>query len=168
MVAPVSRGEIVLGKMLGGTTLAMIQGVLLLILSPFVGVDFGIGGILMALFMLFLVAFGLTGLGLLIAWTMSSSSGFHAIMNLLLMPMWLLSGAVFPFENAHSAIQVVMVVNPLAYGVVGFRQALYTHSGSPLGQPWPMWLCVVVTLGFALVTMFGSIKMANRKSDSGK
>ena len=94
-----------------------------------------------AMLALFGVAFGLSGLGLMIAWTMDSTSGFHAIMNLLLMPMWLLSGAVFPVGDAHSFIKAFMYINPLTYGVSAFRHGLYLNAESPPVPAAPMTAC---------------------------
>ena len=96
LVAPVPRWRIVLAQALGGTTLALLQGLLLLLLSPVIGIRFSVTSFLFSIGVMTLLAFGLTNLGLLIAWRMESTQGFHAIMNLLLIPIWLLSGAFFP------------------------------------------------------------------------
>src|SRR5688500_1029719 len=100
LVAPVPRSGIVLGKVLGGTVLAAGQGLLFLLLAPLVGFHFSILSILAAVGVMLLLAFALTALGFCIAWRMNSTQGFHAIMNLFLMPMWFLSGALFPVDNA--------------------------------------------------------------------
>jgi ABC-2 type transport system permease protein len=73
-----------------------------------------------------LIAFSLTGLGLVIAWQMESTQGFHAVLNLLLLPMWMLSGAVFPLTGASAWVQWIMRLNPLAYEVTALRSALLT------------------------------------------
>src|SRR5262249_41287219 len=96
LVAPVGRTAVVVGQALGATTLAVGQGLLFLVLAPLAGVAVGPGRLLAAAGVMTVVAFGLTNLGLLIAWRMESTQGFHAIMNLLLIPIWLLSGAFFP------------------------------------------------------------------------
>src|SRR5579864_8722156 len=96
LVAPVSRMSIVLGKILGGTVLAFGQGLIFLALAPLIGLHLSVAGFGAACAMMFIVSFALTGLGFCIAWRMSSTQGFHAIMNLFLMPMWFLSGALFP------------------------------------------------------------------------
>src|SRR5271167_4168894 len=95
MVAPVPRSAIVLGKVLGGTTLAAIQGLIFLAFAPFVGVHLGFIDFLLVVFVVFLVSFALTSLGFAIAWPMDSTQAFHAIINLFLIPLWLLSGALF-------------------------------------------------------------------------
>src|SRR5258708_8454880 len=87
LVAPVSRASIVLGKIAGGTTLAFIQGVIFLCFCPLVGISVGFVPLLRLLATLLLISFGLTGLGFVIAWQLDSTQGFHAIMNLVLIPM---------------------------------------------------------------------------------
>lgn len=168
MVAPVSRGGIVAGKMLGATTLAVVQGVLMLLLAPILGIPVTLVSFGYAVLALFAVAFGLSGLGLMIAWSMDSTSGFHAIMNLLLMPMWLLSGAVFPLSDAHPLIKAVMYANPLTYGVSAFRWCLYKDAEVQPIPDAPMTACVVVTALFAFFMVAGSIKLANRPSRNGR
>ena len=100
MVAPVPRAAIVLGKVLGGTTLSAIQGLIFLAFAPFVGVHMGVVDFLLIVLVVFLVAFALTSLGFAIAWPMDSTQAFHAIINLFLIPLWLLSGSLFPLSGA--------------------------------------------------------------------
>ncbi len=149
LVSPVWPMAIVLGKLLGGAILAFGQGLLFLLLAPIIGVHLGPVEFVSACAFMFVVGFALTGLGFCIAWRMSSTQGFHAILNLLLMPMWFLSGAIFP---ARGAMKWVMGANPLTYGLAGLRQSLYlgTH-GSDLPS---VAVCAVVTVLFAAV-MFG-------------
>ena len=102
LVAPISRGSIVCGKILGGTTSALLQGLIFLLLAPFVGIHISPERVLVCLGTLFVVGFGLTGSRVLVAWPMESTQGFHAIMNVFLIPLWLMSGALFPATNPHS------------------------------------------------------------------
>lgn len=159
MVAPVPRGAIVMGKILGGTTLAVLQGLLFLALAPFAHIPVGpFTGILVA-GASFLVAFSLTGLGFLLAWPMESIQGFHAIMNLLLIPMWLLSGALFPASGASGWVRILMAVNPLTYGLSLMRHALSPGSGISPGLP----LSLGITIAFGLATFAISWILASRK-----
>ena len=96
LVAPVSRSVIVLGKVSGGATLATLQGVIFLVFAPALGIHFTLGELRMTVLVIFLVAFSLTALGFIIAWPMDSTAAFHAIINLFLIPLWLLSGSMFP------------------------------------------------------------------------
>jgi ABC-2 type transport system permease protein len=125
MVAPVSRSAIVLGKVLGGATLATIQGLIFLLFAPLVGAHLGIGSFLLMAITVFLVSFALTALGFAIAWPMDSNQAFHAVINLFLIPLWLLSGALFPISGATGWLAVLMTVNPLTYGVAALRTLLY-------------------------------------------
>ena len=128
MVAPVSRSAIVLGKVLGGTTLATIQGLIFLVFAPLVGVHMSLASFLLVALTVFLVSFALTALGFLIAWPMDSTQAFHAIINLFLIPLWLLSGALFPLSGASGWLRVIMRLNPLTYGVEALRDLLYPAS----------------------------------------
>ncbi len=168
MVAPVSRGGIVAGKMLGATTLAVVQGVVMLMLAPLIGLPLSFASFCYAIAALFGVALGLSGLGLMIAWSMDSTAGFHAIMNLLLMPMWLLSGAVFPIADAHPILKAIMYANPLTYGVSGFRAGLYHNAAAVSDDGISIIVSLVVTVLFAMFMLFGSIRMANRPNRGGR
>src|SRR5580692_11606316 len=99
LVAPVPRAAIVLGKVLGGTTLATAQGLIFLLFAPLVGVHMTLGSFGLIALTVFLVSFALTALGFAIAWPMDSTQSFHAIINLFLIPLWLLSGALFPLSG---------------------------------------------------------------------
>jgi len=130
LVAPVSRSVIVLGKVLGGTTLAAVQGLLFLVFAPAVGVHFGLSSSLLIVASVFLMAFSLTALGFTLAWRMESAQAFHAIVNLFLIPLWLLSGALFAVNNASGWIRWVMRLNPLTYGLDVLRTALFPSTAS--------------------------------------
>jgi len=167
LVAPVSRSAVVLGKILGGTTLAVGQALLLLLAAPFLGMHLGIGHFVLVVAVLLVISFGLTTLGFLIAWRMDSTQGFHAIMNLVLIPMWLLSGAFFPASGASPWLRVVMALNPLTYGLAALRRCLYP-AGVSVGPEVPaLAVSMVVTLVFAAVTFLAARQMASRPLDIG-
>jgi ABC-2 type transport system permease protein len=160
LVAPVSRTAIVLGKVLGGTTLAAVQGMVFLVFAPFAGVHLDAVQVLLVAIVVFLVSFSLTALGFAIAWPMDSSQAFHGIVNLFLIPMWLVSGALFSIAGASKWIQWIMRLNPLTYGVEALRSLMYpgTDSGFPLSYD------MATLLLFSLV-MFGlAFLMVNRRS----
>ncbi|MBK8576506.1 MAG: ABC transporter permease [Elusimicrobia bacterium] len=159
LVSPAPRGSIVMGKLLGGMILAVIQAVVFVALMPVVGVPLTLFGVFWALVLLVLLSFGLTGLGLLIAWTTDSIQGFHAIMNLLLMPIWFLSGAVFPVSGAPGWLKVIMLANPVTYGVAGLQMAFFGSRG---GQGPSMSLCVGVNLLFAGAMFLGPWLLVRR------
>src|SRR6185369_7355003 len=125
LAAPVPRSAVVLGKVLGGTTLSAIQGLIFLVFAPLVGVHMSLLQFLLVVLVVFLVSFALTALGFAIAWPMDSTQAFHAIINLFLIPLWLLSGALFPLTGASGWLRVLMRLNPLTYGVEALRTLLY-------------------------------------------
>lgn len=153
LVAPVSSLSIVLGKVLGGTVLAFGQAALFLLLGPLVGVRPGFAGIVLALGLMALLAFALTALGFCIAWRMSSTQGFHAVMNLFLMPMWFLSGALFPAHNASAPLRAVMLINPLTYGLSGLREALYLGQSATRGAAGEIAVAYGASAGFAALLL---------------
>jgi ABC-2 type transport system permease protein len=146
VVSPVSPFAVAAGKIAGGTLLALAQGGALLLLAPVLGYTPSAASLAPALLVLTLVALALTGLGLAIAWMLESTQGFHAIMNLFLIPMWFLSGSFFPAEGAPAWLRVAIAVNPLTYGVAALRRAL-DRSASGLPSPG---LSFAVTFAFAL------------------
>jgi ABC-2 type transport system permease protein len=151
MVAPISRGSLVLGKIAGGTTLAFLQGLIFLCLSPVVGIHIKMISLMYLLLILLLISFGLTGLGFLIAWQLDSTQGFHAIMNLVLIPMWLMSGALFPIASAPVWLRTVMYANPLSYGVAALGQNFLVQ-----GQPIQAGL-MSPTISLSVILAFGII-----------
>jgi ABC-2 type transport system permease protein len=159
LVAPVSRMSIVLGKLLGGTVLAFGQGLIFLALAPLVGLHLTVVGILQICLVMFLIAFALTGLGFCIAWRMSSTQGFHAIMNLFLMPLWFLSGALFAPQTAWAGLRWVMRLNPLSYGLAGLQRAVFADSSSL--SVLPGWGAIIgVSVAFAAVMFLLSSAIA--------
>jgi ABC-2 type transport system permease protein len=164
VVAPVPRASIAMGKILGGTALALLQAVLLLILTPFLGITLDPVSVLVVLVTLFLIAFGLTGLGFLIAWKMDSTQGFHAIMNLFLIPLWLLSGSLFPASGAAGWLGSAMMANPITYGVAALRQGLYMHGHTGTADLGPLAVNLGVTVLFSLATFAGSTILVNQRS----
>ncbi len=130
LVAPIPRAAIVLGKVLGGATLSTLQGLVFLAFAPLVGARFDGESLALVLLVVVLVAFALTALGFVVAWRLDSTQGFHAIINLFLIPLWLLSGAAFPASGASPWIRLAMQVNPLTYGVELLRRALFPASAS--------------------------------------
>jgi ABC-2 type transport system permease protein len=160
LVAPVPRAAIVLGKVLGGATLSAIQGLIFLAFAPFVGVHITFVGFLLIVLTIFLISFALTALGFAIAWPMDSSQAFHAIINLFLIPLWLLSGALFPLSRASGWLQIIMKINPLTYGLEALRDLLYPASPMTFSLPESLATLLLFTL-----FMFGlCFVMVNRRT----
>jgi ABC-2 type transport system permease protein len=160
LVAPIPRSAFVFGKLMGGTVLAFMQAVVFMLLAPTVGIS--VARIPLTLLMLALVSFTLTALGYIIAWKMDSTQGFHAIMNLLLIPMWLLCGAVFPTANAPVLLRALIAINPLTYGLSAVRWTIYGNEvASTMGLPGFM-LSVGVTVVFGAIVCAKAIAMTRR------
>ena len=161
LVAPVSRSVIVLGKVLGGATLATAQGVIFLVFAPALGIHFTFASFGLTVLAIFLVAFSLTALGFIIAWPMDSTAGFHAVINLFLIPLWLLSGSLFPLSGASIWIRLLMRINPLTYGTEALRSLLFpgsTSTGLSLEANFAV-------LALFTLIMFGfSFMIANRRT----
>lgn len=160
LVSPASRTAIVLGKVIGGGGIALVQGVLFLLLYPLVGSWPGVIELLLAVVAMAVLAVALTGLGLIMAWRMDSTAGYHALMNILLMPMWFLSGAVFPAATAPLWMKSIMAINPLTYGHQ-LISGLLLGGNAPAGLV-PMWAAALIVLGFALVMVALATRLANQ------
>ncbi|CAM3847459.1 ABC transporter permease [Alkalicoccus chagannorensis] len=117
LVSPVSRVSIAIGKMLGAATVACIQGIILFMLIPFLGLTYDFVSLLLVLPFMFLFACALSGLGLLIASVIRSTQGFQMIVQILVMPMIFLSGALFPINNMPAWMHTIVMLNPVTYGV---------------------------------------------------
>jgi ABC-2 type transport system permease protein len=125
LVAPISRTEIMIGKTLGGAAIAMVQGLIVLSLTYVLGFRItSLESLGLGLIFMFLIAIFFSGLGLAIASKMKDLHGFQLIMNFLIMPIFFLSGALFPIENLPHAIYFISRINPLTYGVDGLRGAI--------------------------------------------
>ena len=166
LATPTPRLAIVLGKVLGAATLGCVQGVFILLLAPLAGVSYGPLQFLIACGVIFLTAMALSGLGFLFAWRTDSVQGFHAVMNLLLFPMWLLSGAFFPASGASVWLRAIMTINPLSYGLGAMRHVLYEPgTAERLGDPG-FWPALAVLTGFTVAVLALSA-LAARRSGGG-
>ena len=159
MVSPAPRTSLVLGKILGAATLAWIQGLIFLAFAPLAGVRIDPVELIPVAAAIFLISFTLTGLGFVIAWKMESTSGFHAIMNLLLVPMWMVSGSLFPMATAHGWVRAIMWINPLTYSIALLNHVLALPNAAP-----GAFESLLVTALFGLVLLLACGMMAAQKS----
>lgn len=121
LVAPVSRLSIIMGQTFGGSTVAIAQGLIVLLFSAALGVKINFSGLAAALTFMALISFSAASLGLAIASKLDDFHGFQLIMNLLIMPLIFLSSAFFPIQGAPSWMGTMMLANPLTYAVDGLR-----------------------------------------------
>jgi ABC-2 type transport system permease protein len=159
LVAPISRWAMVLGKTLGGTLIAVVQGLIFLLLALTLPVDWHFLSLLQLVVMLAVASWALTSLGFVFAWRTDSTQGFHAIMNLVLMPLWLLSGGFFPAPaldadatTGDAALHWVMRANPLSYAVGGVRRLLAPDAAYPGSWVPDLMSAWLVTIAFALIS----------------
>lgn len=163
LCAPIRRSAIVLGKILGSTTLALLQAALFLLAAPLAHIPLTWGSASAAFAVLTIVSVGLSGLGFLVAWPMDSTQGFHAVMNLFLMPMWMLSGAMFPASGASPWLGWIMTLNPLSYGVAALRRTLDPAS-AVTDPPWAtLGVSISVTLAFAAITIALAVRAIEKR-----
>jgi len=152
VTAPTPRTALVVGNALGGTLLSTAQALLFLLAVPLVGLALHAAGLAFVVLISFITGLSFTALGFTIAWRMETTRGFHAVMNLFLLPLWFLSGAMFPVEGASSVLRWLMVANPVTYAVSGIRHGLYGFAEAPVTLASPL-VCLTVTVGFAAVMM---------------
>ncbi|MEQ9461021.1 MAG: ABC transporter permease [Phycisphaeraceae bacterium] len=152
LVSPAPGSAVAAGKMLGAATIATLQGGLFLIAWPLVYGPIAITWWLAAFAIIAVVALGLAGLGLLLAWPMNSTAGFHALMNVLLMPMWFLSGAVFPLDVAPLWLRILGYINPLTYGHTLLSFTMF--EGAPPAPLVPAWLAAILLLASVAAALF--------------
>ncbi len=160
LAAPVSRSAIVLGKVLGGATLAAIQGIVFLVFAPLVGIHATVASVIGAIIVIALLSFELTALGFTIAWPLDSAQAFHAIVNLLFIPLWMLSGALFPASGASTWMHWLMRFNPLTYGVNALRNLLFPAQHTDFSFP----VNIAVTAVFCAVCFAASWAAVNRRT----
>ena len=164
LVAPIDRSAVAIGKALGGTTQAMFQGLILLILAPLVGVKLTVATVLLMIPLAAVLAFGLSAFGVALASTMKSLQGFQVVMNFLMMPMFFLSGALFPLNNLPGWMTVLTRLDPASYGIDPLRRVVLSGSGLPSavidrlgltinGNVLPIALEAGITLAFGAVML---------------
>ncbi len=160
LVSPAPRSSIVLGKVAGGAAIATIQGIVFLLLAPLAGFRVRAAAVPGLLFFLLAISFAMTALGFAMAWRIDSTQGYHSVMNLLLIPMWVLSGAAFPASGAAAPVRAVMRINPLTYGTGGLRALLDPATAFAMA---PVAASAVIVFAFALVIFLAALAGAARR-----
>lgn len=154
LVAPVSRFSIVIGKALSGTIISVIQATVILLLFPFLGIKLSFASIPYAIAVSFLLAFCISSLGIIIATFYESMESFSAIMNFIVMPMFFLSGAMYPVQKLPDVLKLISKINPLTFGIDALKHAIL--PGSPLFDfPLAADLSVLAISSVVFVVMAG-------------
>ena len=162
LVAPVSRLSIVMGKLFAGSSLSLFQGTMLLIVAPFVGIEITVTKFFLMLLLMGLVSLAITAFGLVIASFLTSLEGFNVIMNFIVLPMFFLSGALYPIKALPAILVKIAYINPLYYGVDSFKHILLTE-GSTLSAEFPLYVDIAFVAIFAVaMTITASIAFNRR------
>lgn len=172
LVAPIDRTAIAIGKTLGGATQALLQGAVLLLLAPFVGVSLTPMAVVELIGLMLVLAFGLSAMGVAIAASMRSMQAFQVVMNFLMLPMLFLSGALFPLVGLPAWLAIVTRLDPAAYGIDPIRRVLLGSSGFPVerlaltvfDQAVPILVEAGLVIAFGLV-MLGLAARSFQKRD---
>jgi ABC-2 type transport system permease protein len=128
LVAPVPRWAVALGKSLGGATIAMIQSAILICMAPLAHISLSIVVVIEMLVLAFLISFAITSFFVVVASRMQSMQSFQVVMNFVVMPLYFLSGAMFPMSSAPAWMKSLMTLNPLTYGVDAFRNVIFSNT----------------------------------------
>jgi ABC-2 type transport system permease protein len=165
LVAPIARWSMVAGKLLGGSLIALVQVLVFFLLGLTLDLHYSPVMVVAVVAFSFLSALALTALGFLIAWRTDSTQGFHAVMSVFLMPMWLLSGAFFPGDGW---LRYVMAFNPMTYMTAGLRHLLYWNVESARAALPPhipsLTVCWLVTVGTAVLLFVAATRTARRRT----
>jgi ABC-2 type transport system permease protein len=162
LVAPVPRMAIVLGKVLGSTAIAMVQTLIFTVAAPFLGLHLSFGSLLLLIAAYLAASIGFAAMGFFFAWSMRSSAGFHAIMMVFLMPLWMLSGALFPIERAPTWLHALMIVNPVTHALILMRDPFYLTPEQMMADGRYL-TAVVVTLAWAAICLAGSLARVEKR-----
>ncbi|HUI44798.1 MAG TPA: ABC transporter permease [Nitrospirota bacterium] len=153
LVAPISRLSIVVGKAISGTLISVAQAIIILLLTPFLGLHLTWMQFLEVVAMSTLVSFCITSLGILIAARLTSFDGFNIIMNFLVMPMLFLSGAMYPVTSMPNALHLLTLINPLTYGIDALKHVLLRNGAPPLGQEFPLSLDLFIVSSLSVIML---------------
>ncbi len=160
LVAPAPRLALVLGKVMGGVSVALVQALLFLALAPFAGFSLGEISPAIVLLDLLLTSVAFTAFGFALAWILDSVQGYHAVMSVLLIPLWVLSGAMFPASGATPVLAAIMRANPMTYAVDAMRAGLHGHAiggGSPA-------IALGVVAGFCVLALYAATAACERRA----
>ncbi|MFC2001440.1 ABC transporter permease [Chloroflexota bacterium] len=157
LVAPISRVSVVVGKALGAATVALFQGMLILLFAPLIGVSFSAGTVLVLVPLMLLLAATMGSLGILLATRIRSMEAFQAVMQMLMFPMVFLSGVFFPLEGLPAWMSILVKINPATYGIAPIRQVVLgdsldaSFSLNVLGHTMSIWDNITVLATFGLI-----------------
>lgn len=147
LVSPAPGWSIALSKMLSGSLISLSQGIVILLTLPVLGATLDPFGVIGSIAALACISVALIGIGLALAWIVDSTQGFHGVMNAVLMPMWLLSGSVFPVEEAAGWLRIISILNPLTWAHAAMRSSLGMSNQL---NPSVAWAVTILFAGFGM------------------
>jgi len=168
LVAPISRVSVAVGKTLGSATVALLQGILILLFAPLIGISLSVWTVLALLPLMFLLSASMGSMGILLATRIRSMEAFQATMQMLMFPMIFLSGVFFPIQGLPVWMNILVKINPATYGIAPIRQVMLgTSPDSPfdinvLGHTMSLWdnIAVLAIFGTVMILLamwsFGS------------
>jgi ABC-2 type transport system permease protein len=175
LVAPVSRSAIVIGKTAGGASIATVQGTIMLVLAPLVGINLTPVVVVQVILIEFLMAVSLTAFGVFVASRIEKLESFQVVMQLVLFPMLFLSGAMFPLSGLPTWLAVLTRINPLTYAIAPLRKVVFSAQSMPieaqrrfptevtiLGHPLSMATEIGIVIAFAVVFLVLAVRNFGR------
>jgi len=163
LVAPVSRLTIVIGKALSGSIISTIQAVIVLLLFPFLGLKLGPFDIIAAVFLCVLVSFCVSAFGIVIATFYESYESFSAIMNFIIMPMFFLSGAMYPIKLLPGVLKLAAKFNPLTYGIDALKHVTSPLSRGPMSPDFSIIADLAVIIVLSIIFVLAGAKAFERR-----
>ena len=157
LVAPISRASVAVGKTLGAATVALLQGMLILLFAPLIGISLSAWTVLALVPLMLLLAVSLGSLGILLATRIRSMEAFQAVMQMLMFPMVFLSGAFFPLQGLPAWMNILVKINPATYGIAPIRQVILgaapgaSYNINLLGHTMSLWDNIIVLAVFGTV-----------------
>lgn len=163
LVAPVSRLSIVIGKALSGSIVSTLQAVIVLLLFPLLGLKLGVTDLISAVFICMLVSFSVSAFGIVIATFYESYESFSAIMNFIIMPMFFLSGAMYPVKLLPEALRFAAKLNPLTYGVDALKHVISPLAHGPMSPDFSLAADLEVIVALSVIFVFAGAKAFERR-----
>ncbi|OGW56954.1 MAG: hypothetical protein A2Z09_05890 [Nitrospirae bacterium RBG_16_43_8] len=163
LVAPVSRLTIVMGKALSGSIVSTLQAVIVLLLFPLLGLKLGAADIIGAVIICALVSFSVSAFGIVIATFYESYESFSAIMNFIIMPMFFLSGAMYPVKLLPEALRFVAQLNPLTYGVDALKHVISPLAHGPMSPDFSIATDLVFIFSLSVIFVFAGARAFEKK-----
>ena len=163
LVAPVSRLTIVIGKALSGSIVSTLQAVIVLLLFPLLGLKLGVTDIISAVFICMLVSFSVSAFGIVIATFYESYESFSAIMNFIIMPMFFLSGAMYPVKLLPEALRFAAKLNPLTYGVDALKHVISPLAHGPMSPDFSIIVDIAVIVVLSVIFVFAGTKAFEKR-----